>query len=40
MSKYNEILFACSILFSGLAISGVAVYYSVIELTAILAAEL
>ena len=38
MSKFNEILLAYLALISGLAISGVAVYYSVVGLTAIFAA--
>jgi len=38
MSKFNEILLAYLALLSGLAISGVAVYYSVVGLTAIFAA--
>ena len=38
MSKFNEILLAYLALISGLAISGVAVYYSVVGLTAIFSA--
>ena len=38
MSKFNEILLAYLALLSGLAISAVAVYYSVVGLTAIFAA--